>query len=155
MLYYSNPIYYRRGAQSILDENWETILCYNQYGVEDIREINYNQWSLTANNSGWVINEERCPASLHGHYSALSNPMTVILDAYNGYYSTYNESDSNNTPYKIIENTDNDIFEARLAPKGSLTLFRSRNPITGDINIMPFSLATRAGTNGVGVPGAL
>ena len=152
MLYYSNPIYYRRGMKNVLDENWELISCYNRYGVEDVREINYDQWEPSALGSGWVINEERIP--FNGHYSALGNPMTVILDAYNGYYSTYNEEDSNNTTYTIIENTDNDIFEARLAPKGSLTLFRSRNPLTGDINIMPFNLATRAGTT-TGVPMAL
>ena len=139
MLYYSAPAYYRRGYQYIYDENWNIVDCYKQYGIEDVREINYDDW---------VVNTERS----HWNYAPLSNPITTILDAYNHYYMTCNEEDSNNAPYEIFETNDNDIFEARLKPRGSLTLFRTRNPITGDINIMPFNIFTRASAVGAGTP---
>lgn len=139
MLYYSAPAYYRRGYQYIYDENWNIIDCYKQYGIEDVRDIKYDDW---------VVNTERSP----WNYAPLSNPITTILDAYNHYYMTCNEEDSNNAPYEIFETNDNDIFEARLKPRGSLTLFRTRNPITGDINIMPFNISTRASATGTGTP---
>ena len=139
MLYYSAPAHFQRGYKYIYDENWEYVECYKEYGITDIREINYD---------AWVLNYERCPWD----YAPLANPITTILDAYNGYYTSYNEEDSNNTPYTQFENTDNDIFEARLKPRGSLTLFRTRNPLTGEINIMPFNLDTRASAVGPGTP---
>ena len=139
MLYYSAPAYYRRGYQYIYDENWNIVDCYKQYGIEDVRKINYDDW---------VVNLKRS----HWDYAPLANPITTILDAYNHYYMTCNEEDSNNAPYEIFETNDNDIFEARLKPRGSLTLFRTRNPITGDINIMPFNISTRASATGTGTP---
>jgi hypothetical protein len=141
-LYYSAPAYFRRGYKYVLDENWEPIECYKEYGINETRIIDYD---------AWVVNPERSPYN----YAPLANPITTVLDAYNSYYTSYNEEDSNNSPYTQFENTDNDIFEARLKPRGSLTLFRSRNPITGDINIMPFPIFTRAGTSGTGIPMAL
>jgi hypothetical protein len=99
---------------------------------------------------GWIVNRERMATD----YSPMANPITTIIDAYNGYATCYNECDSNNTSYTIFENTDNDIFEGRLQPKGSMTLFRTRNPITGEVNVMPFSITTRAGHNS-GFPMAL
>ena len=140
MLYYSAPSYYRRGHKYVYDENWNIIDCYKEYGIEDKREINYESW---------VVNPERCPWS---DYAPLANPITTILDAYNHYYMSCNEEDSNNAPYTMFETDDKDIFEARLKPRGSLTLFRSRNPITGDINIMPFNISTRASAVGPGTP---
>ena len=101
MLYYGDPAYFRRGAKSVLDENWEQIDCYNQYGIREIRDIDYDSW---------IVNTERSP----WNYAPLSNPITTVLDAYNGYATTYNEEDSNNSPYIAFENTDRDIFEARL-----------------------------------------
>jgi hypothetical protein len=139
MLYYSAPAHFQRGYKYVYDENWEYVECYKEYGITDIREINYD---------AWVLNYERCPWD----YAPLANPITTILDAYNSYYTSYNEEDSNNTPYTQFENTDNDIFEARLRPRGSLTLFRTRNPLTGEINIMPFNLDTRASAVGPGTP---
>ena len=140
-LYYSSPAKFRRGVKTILDENWEEINCYNNYSMSKTYAIDYD---------GWVVNRERMATD----YSPMANPITTIIDAYNGYATCYNECDSNNTSYTIFENTDNDIFEGRLQPKGSMTLFRTRNPITGEVNVMPFSITTRAGHNS-GFPMAL
>lgn len=137
--YYGTNATYRNGYETILDENYEEIKCYNEYGKTEKRTIS----------SDWVVNSERC--YFHGELNpiyAISNPVTSVLDAYNYYLTSYTEEDSNNAPYEIFENTDLDIFEARLQPKGSITLFRTRNPITGEMNIMPFNITTRAAHHG-------
>ena len=55
--------------------------------------------------------------------SILGNPFTFILDAYNGYSECYAEDDSN-SPYRVIfNNGDNDFFEGREQPRGTLSLF--------------------------------
>ena len=135
-IYYGNPASYRRGYATILDENWEEIDCFNQYGIEKTYKISKN----------WIVNTDRYGVVEGGRpIHQISNPITTIIDAYNGYATCYNEEDSNQSQYIIFDDLDNDIFEARLAPKGSITLFRTRNPLTGNVNIMPFNLETRAG----------
>jgi hypothetical protein len=44
----------------------------------------------------------------------MANPITTTLDAYNLYWSSHTEEDSNHAPYTIFKNDDNDIFEARM-----------------------------------------
>lgn len=136
--YYGTDATFRRGFASILDENWEKVDCYRQYGYTEKREIS----------SDWIVNPER----IENVSSALANPVTTVLDAYNGYWSSYTEEDSNNAPYEIFESVDKDIFEARLQPKGSLSLFRTTNPLTGKVNIMGVPLYTRLFTSGKGTP---
>ena len=133
--YYGIDATFRRGLASIYDENWDVIDCYKEYGKTENREI-----------LPWVVNPERATLSV------LANPITTILDAYNGYWSSYSEEDSNQAPFEIFDITDEDIFEARLQPKGSLSLFRTTNPLTGKINIMAFGVDTRLFTGGTGTP---
>lgn len=135
--YYGTDATFRRGLASIFDENWNVIDCYKQYGYTEKRGIS----------TDWVVNPKR----FNPVYHAMANPITTVLDAYNGYWSSWSEEDSNHAPYKIFENEDKDIFEARLQPKGSLSLFRTTNPLTGEANIMPFYLTTRQSTT-AGVP---
>ena len=132
---------YRKGYQTILDENYEPITCYHNYGGS-----NKIEWrdSKGLNLTSWVVNEER------SNYLPLANPMTVVLDAYNNYLLTYSEENSNNAVATYFEDIDLDIFEARLKPKGSLTLFRSRNPLNGKINIMAAKPITGANTSSTG-----
>jgi hypothetical protein len=130
MKYYSAPASFRRGYKTILDENYDPIECFYEYGIKQTYEI-----------KNWPVNTERYPSNYH----PMANPITTIIDAYNGYATCYTEEDSNQSQYTIFEDKDNDIFEARMQPKGSITLFRTRNPISGDVNIMPFNLSTRAG----------
>jgi hypothetical protein len=96
----------------------------------------------------WVVNTERWTPKL----TALANPITTVLDAYNGYWSSYSEEDSNHAPFEVFDITDKDIFEARLQPKGSLSLFRTTNPLTGEVNIMAHDINTRLFTGGTGTP---
>ena len=136
--YYGTNATYRRGMESIYDENWEVINCYKKYGVEEKREI-----------GKWPINPERYyDEEIH----ALANPVTTIIDAYNGYWTSFTEEDSNHAKFEFYNDEDLDIFEARLQPKGSLSLFRSTNPLTGKVNIMAFYPTTRQFTGGIGTP---
>ena len=149
--YYGTDATFRRGLAEIYDENLETIDCYKQYGYTEKREIKRD--------GSWVVNPERYQsfdAKANPVY-AIANPITTVLDAYNGYWSSWSEEDSNHAPYKIFKNEDQDIFEARLQPKGSLSLFRTTNALTGEPNIMPFYLTTRQTTTGGDgyVPGQL
>ena len=100
-IYYGNDVSFRRGMAEIYDENWEVIDCYKKYGFDESRKINEN----------WVINEERYSDI---QITALANPVTTILDAYNGYWSSSTNEDSNHAPYEFFENTDEEIFEAKL-----------------------------------------
>jgi hypothetical protein len=136
-IYYGTNATFRRGLASIYDENWNVIDCYKEYGKTEKRDI-----------LPWVVNPERFDPSL----TALANPITTILDAYNGYWSSYTEEDSNHAPFEMFANMDEDIFEARLQPKGSLSLFRTTNPLTGKVNIMAIPLYTRLFTGGMGTP---
>lgn len=147
---YGTDATFRRGLAEIYDENWEVIDCYKQYGYVEDRPID---------NVNWIVNPERCPfySAKFNPVNAIANPITTVLDAYNGYWSSWSEEDSNHAPYKIFSNEDEDIFEARLQPKGSLSLFRTTNALTGEPNIMPFWLTTRQSTTGGAgyVPGQL
>ena len=147
-IYYGTDATFRRGLKSVYNENWEIINCYKEYGYTEKRDIK----------DTWVVNTERWVGDFESNpVHAVANPVTTILDAYNGYWSSYTEEDSNHAPYKIFTNEDEDIFEARLQPKGSLSLFRTTNALTGEPNIMPFYITTRqATTGGAGyVPGQL
>jgi hypothetical protein len=94
------------------------------------------------------VNPERANPGI----TALANPITTIIDAYNGYWSSYSEEDSNHAPFEVFKLEDQDIFEARLQPKGSLSLFRTTNPLTGEVNIMAHNINTRLFTGGIGTP---
>jgi hypothetical protein len=141
-IYYGLDTTFRRGLAQVYDENWEVIDCYKEYGTKEKRVI-YD----------WVVNPERYDPEIN----AIANPITTVLDAYNSYWTSYTEEDSNHAKYILFENKDQDIFEARLQPKGSLSLFRTTNPLTGKINIMPHSPTTRQTTTGGDgwVPGGL
>ena len=133
--YYGTNASFRRGLSSIYDENWNPIECYKEYGKTEKREI-----------LPWVVNPERANPTI----TALANPITTVIDAYNGYWSSYSEEDSNHAPFEVFKLEDQDIFEARLQPKGSLSLFRTTNPLTGEVNIMAHNIDTRLFTGGTG-----
>lgn len=136
-VYYGTDTSFRRGLSSIYDENWNPIECYKEYGKTEKREI-----------LPWVVNPERADPTI----TALANPITTVMDAYNGYWSSYSEEDSNHAPFEVFKLEDQDIFEARLQPKGSLSLFRTTNPLTGEVNIMAHDVNTRLFTGGTGTP---
>jgi hypothetical protein len=74
-----------------------------------------------------------------GNYPWLGNPYYITLDAWNNYgeLSTHEWS---NYPYTHNwKNVDNDFFEMREQPKGTLSLFQSTDPNTGKVNIMAFN----------------
>ena len=135
---------FRNGYASILDENYDEIECYRQYGGSN--EIEYMKGGSTPL-VDWIVNPERAD------YLPLANPMTIVMDAYNHYLLTYTEEDSNHAMATYFEDKDEDIFEARLQPRGSLTLFRTRNPLDGKMNIMPINHITVASMSNTGLMG--
>ena len=141
---------FRNGYATILDENYDEIECYRQYGGSN--EIEYMKGGNTPL-VDWIINDERSAGVSEKPYLPLANPMTIIMDAYNHYLLTYSEEDSNHAMATYFEDEDKDIFEARLQPRGSLTLFRTRNPLDGKINIMPMSHLTCASMTNTGLMG--
>lgn len=135
---------FRNGYATILDENYDEIECYRQYGGSN--EIEYMKGGDTPL-VDWIVNTERAD------YLPLANPMTIVMDAYNHYLLTYTEEDSNHAMATYFEDKDEDIFEARLQPRGSLTLFRTRNPLDGKMNIMPINHITVASMSNTGLMG--
>lgn len=131
---------YRKGLRYDTNDNYEEINAFFTYGAEFEYEIpksrdNDNRYYLT---DGYMWDTQTLAGQRSYFNTPMANPFTVIMDAYNDYISIYDYKTSN-TPYvQKITNTDHDIFEDREQPKGSLTLFRTTNPTTGKVNIMPF-----------------
>ena len=144
---------FRNGYATILDENYDEIECYRQYGGSN--EIEYMKGGDTPL-VDWICNIDRsypvCE-TIDGGYLPLANPMTLVMDAYNHYLLNYTEEDSNHAMATYFEDVDEDIFEARLQPRGSLTLFRTRNPLDGKMNIMPLNHITVASMSNTGLMG--
>ena len=101
---------FRNGYASILDENYEEIECFHQYGGS--YEVKYRDGSDPL--VDWVVNNERVVDIGASDYLPLANPTTIIMDAYNHYLLTYTEENSNNAVATYFEDIDEDIFEARL-----------------------------------------
>ena len=157
--------YYRKGFYAYCDDDYNEHLGYNNYGISqkigkdpyrpiDLMTDGRTQLYLDLLNDGYYNGEEPkgYSDSAGGVWSAqlrtginycFANPFTIIMDAYNGYMSVYDYGSSNSPKTMIIDDSaDVDIFENREQPKGSLTLFRTTNPTTGKVNIMPLSIST-------------
>lgn len=125
---------YRRGVYKTLDDNFEEKDGYKEYGIAVTRERPSDGWPACFGRTGEMGEKVNDPTA-----SILGNPFTFTLDAYNGYAECYAEDDSN-SPYRVIfNNGDNDFFEGREQPRGTLSLFQATDPNTGKINIMPFN----------------
>lgn len=127
---------YRKGISEDFDDNYEPFRAYNTYGYT--REIAYGDYvSRYA-----VVND----TSGEGHLEIskfVADPIIYTLDAYHGYAAAYDWGNSNLLTYvNFNESGDTDTWEGRCRPKGSLTLFRTRHPDTGEMNIMPFNAKT-------------
>jgi len=130
---------YRKGKYSDYDDNYNVIKGFSNYGFtrtdeEDLREI-ITDFDRVPN---WCIN--RATGGTDRIRTACGNPYTIILDAYNKYGAEWRESDSNTpTTYIFDESEDNPLFENICQPKGTLSLFQTTNPDTGNVNIMAFN----------------
>ena len=139
---------YRKGFAEGEDDNYNTFTAYKTYGYE--RKVAYGDYVsryAQVNDTSGV-----------GHLSNnkwLADPITYTLDAYHSYASAYDWGNSNLLTYRNFdESGDIDTFEGRCKPVGSLTLFRTRNPDTGEMNIMPFNPSTYPSiTGGIGIVG--
>lgn len=137
---------YRRGIQKTLDDNFEEINAFQNYGIGTTRKRN-DGWPVCLGRTGQMGEKVNNPVA-----SVVGNPFTFILDAYNGYAECF-EEDTSNSPYRIIfDNVDNDFFEGREQPRGTLSLFQATDPNTGKVNIMPFKSVIFPFCDPIGTP---
>ena len=126
---------YRKGMSYYLDDNYEQQDGFGTYWYNYRGKNKYNNWLTQIHRTG-QMGEELTEA--RPTFPWLGNPFHIVLDAYNDYgeFATHEWS---NYPYTYNwDNTDNDMFELREQPKGTLSLFQSTDPNTGKVNIMPF-----------------
>lgn len=137
---------YRRGVQKTLNDNFEEVNAFQNYGIGTTRKRN-DGWPICLGRTGQMGEKVNNPVA-----SVVGNPFTFILDAYNGYAECF-EEDTSNSPYRIIfDNTDNDFFEGREQPRGTLSLFQATDPNTGKVNIMPFKSVIFPFCDPIGTP---
>ena len=138
---------YRKGHYEGEDDNYENYIAYHDYSYG--RGVAYSQYvSQYAETNDTTDNQ-----ALQNKW--LADPITYTLDAYHSYASAYDWGNSNFMTYvNFDESADTDTFEGRCKPVGSLTLFRTRNPDTGRMNIMPFCPKTYPNiSGGIGIVG--
>ena len=138
---------YRKGYYTDFDDNLEPIIVNNNYGFdrtdeELINSAAENDSEKMADDITWsVIWDREHPEDKE--FASVGNPYTIILDAYNKYGAVWRDGDSN-TPitYSFDESNDAQYFEDICQPRGTLSLFQTTNPMTGNVNIMPFNPTT-------------
>ena len=137
---------YRKGKYEDTDINWEPFIAYNDHSIQ-------KTYSNASMRDYAIYNKDGEP-STDKMLQEMVNPFTITLDAYNSRAEVYNYADSNVPIITTFdESADIDTFDNRCKPKGSLTLFRTRNPDTADMNIMAFSPYTYPSISGWGAPG--
>jgi hypothetical protein len=138
---------YRKGHYEGEDDNYNNYIAYHDYAYS--RGVAYSTYvDRYAETNDTSENE-----ALGNKW--LADPITYTLDAYHSYASAYDWGNSNTLTYvNFDESNDTDTFEGRCKPVGSLTLFRTRNPDTGRMNIMPFCPKTYPNVSGgIGIVG--
>ena len=137
---------YRKGKYEDTDMDWEPFVAYKNYSV--------SKTYSNANMRDYAIYNKNGEPSITNWHQEVVNPFSIVLDAYHSRGEVYNYADSN-VPITttIDESGDIDTFDNRCKPKGSLTLFRTRNPDTAEMNIMAFAPYTYPRITGWGSPG--
>ena len=126
---------YRKGNAEGQDEN------YNYYRANSDYTYGYRIDLDDYVRQNAIVNDKE--ETGHFQDKFVANPITYTLDAYHSYASAYDFGNSNTLVYtNFDESNDENAFEDRCRPQGSLTLFRTRNPDTGNINLMPFTPKT-------------
>ena len=126
---------FRRGMSYYYDDMYEEQKAFDTYWYGQLDNSDGRQWLTQTKRTG-VMGETLTEAT--NAYPWLGNPYYITLDAWNN-YGELSTHEFTNYPYTHNwENTDNDFFEMREQPKGTLSLFQSTDPNTGKVNIMPF-----------------
>lgn len=137
--------WFRNGYYADTDDNYNPIIANHNYGIEQVNAENIDPDGESDKIKDTIprLCMDRLNGSTTTVKTAAGNPYTVVLDAYNSYFSIWRE-DNSNTPQIITfdRSEDPDIYEAVCRPKGTLSVFQTTNPDTGKINIMPFRYFT-------------
>lgn len=137
---------YRKGKYEDVNMDWEPFIAYNNHSV--------NKTYVNANMRDYAVYNNNGKPETEKSFQDMVNPFTITLDAYNSRAEIYNYADSNVPIITTFdESADIDTFDNRCKPKGSLTLFRTRNPDTGKMNIMSFAPYTYPHISGFGLVG--
>ena len=141
---------FRRGMSGYLDDNYESQRGFHTYMTRYRSKVE-DYWVGCFGRTG----EMGAPVDIArvGHWFA--NPFHITMDAYNGYFEHTTHEWSNHPTTQILENIDNDFFEGREQPRGTLSLFQSTDPNTGKVNIMAFNPTAYPQISSVGTPIAL
>ena len=126
---------FRRGMNYYYDDMYEVQDAFDTYWYSQLDSRENKKWLTQVHRTG-VMGEVLTEAT--NDYPWLGNPYYITLDAWNN-YGELSTHEYTNYPYTHNwENVDNDIFELREQPKGTLSLFQSTDPNTGKVNIMAF-----------------
>ena len=126
---------YRKGYAEGQDDNYEYYIANDNY----IFKYSVNLDDYVKDNAVINIDDPNLVVDDDTTDKFIVNPITYTLDAYHSYASAYDFGNSNTLMFNSFdESNDDNAFEYRCRPKGSLTLFRTRNPDNGKMNIMPF-----------------
>jgi hypothetical protein len=141
---------FRRGMSGYLDDNYESQRGFHTYMTRYRSKVE-DYWVGCFGRTGVMGAPVDIPRV--GHWFA--NPFHITMDAYNGYFEHTTHEWSNHPTTQILENIDNDFFEGREQPRGTLSLFQSTDPNTGKVNIMAFNPTAYPQISSVGTPIAL
>lgn len=133
---------YRKGYHMDTDVNWNPYVMNHDYGLS--YEWNCNNYNSNIQTTGWVkINPEVGSALGLSTNNPAGRPFYVTMDAWNSYCTIYTDYEDNYPSWTIFdESQDNPMFEGRPQVKGSISLFQTKDPMTGKINVMPFNFIT-------------
>lgn len=143
---------FRRGMNYYYDDMYEPQPAFDTYWYSQLDSSEGKEWLTQTHRTG-VMGEPLTEATKSNPW--LGNPYYITLDAWNN-YGELSTHEWTNYPYTHNwENTDNDFFEMREQPKGTLSLFQSTDPNTGKVNIMPFCPTHYPKISVVGTPNQL
>ena len=147
---------FRRGMNYYYDDMYESQPAFDTYWYSQIDTGMVNE-----ENKNWLTQVHRTGqmgevlTEATNDYPWLGNPYYITLDAWNN-YGELSTHEWTNYPYTHNwKNTDNDFFEMREQPKGTLSLFQSTDPNTGKVNIMPFNPSHYPKISVIGTPNQL
>lgn len=127
--------------------SYDTDIDYNVFEAYKTYIMEYSDKYSTNTDDNILTDGYQMTTRDTNRSTGIANPFTVIMDGYHNYMSIYDYRWNNYPETWQITNLDRDIFEDLEQPQGSLTLFRTTNPTTGKVNIMPWDFSSYHQTN--------
>ena len=143
---------WRKGFYSTGGNNWEDINTYKDYIVykdegykANASGLSYNWYGIDGDKT-YPTKDQRISGVWEGELTdfeaVVFNPWTITIDAYHNFVEMYDYTNSTNPEYNNVKDEDQDIFTRRCVPKGTISLFITTNPDTGEVNWLPNTVST-------------